>query len=241
MKRTLVVLAVLVCVAFFLVGCSGQKAEKEYKRILDAELHGGEPNALITQYQALISQYPDTSSATRAQERLIALKTKIENDAKAAQLKAQQEERVRSRKAEQEQKERELKGEQEEKERKLKAEQLEKESIQKHKDREVLEEEVKRQAPLLGEEMALATKKAALKLHADTDVTEMTLYGEPKSSEDWEKKIWTVSQTYIVKLKGRLLGLSTYSEIIECRGEIRLNEVTKQFERTVSAKPAATK
>jgi len=220
MKRALVSLSVFACLCFLLGGCSEQKAEKDYKRILDAELAGGEPKTLIPQYQALIDQYPDAASATRARERLIALKTRVENDAKAAQLKA----------------------EQEEKERKLKAEQEEKERLQKQKERETLEAEVKRQAKLLGEEMLNAVKKAALRIHNNTEITEITPYGETKGSEDWENKVWVANQTYTVRLRGTaLLDTSTYSEIIECRGEVRLNEVTKQFERSTNAKPVGKK
>ena len=225
MKQALVLSSVLLSLSLFLCGCSEQKAEKDYKRILDAELTGAEPKTLITQYQSLIDQYPDTGSATRARERVIALKTKIEGDAKAV-----------ARKAEREETERKLKAEQDEKERMLKVEQADNERAQKKKERENLETELKRQMPLLFKEMAKKAMDTALSLHPDTEVTGGTPSGEPKGTEDWDNNVWTVKITQTIRLQGKLLGINKFSEVVESTGVIRLNSVTKQFERTASAK-----
>lgn len=272
MKTILIPLALVLCSVALLTGCSEQKAQKEYERILVAETAGTDQKTLISEYEALIGKSPETSSAAKARERVDALKTKLENDAKAAQIQAEKE------RAEKEYKrilDAELAGgdakaliseyqklidqhpdapaatgarerllvlktkiENEAKVAQLKAEQEERERIQNQKEREALEAEVKRQKELLVLEMTTAVTKAALKLRIDTKVEKLAPYGEAKTTDDFDRRIWTLGQVYMVSLRGTLLGLSTYSEIIECTGEIRLNEVTKQFERTVNAKPA---
>lgn len=171
-------------------------AEKEYRKILDEELAGMRPTEAVERYQGFLNQFGDSKAATPARERLLALRTKIEGEEKAAKLATEQ----------------------------------------KAKEREFLNVELEKQAKLLREDMERAAIEKAMGIRPNTEATEIKATGTMTGTEDYENQVWTARQTYIVRLRGTILGLSTYSELIEVHGEIRINAVTKQFERTVSAK-----
>lgn len=205
MKRPAVLLSVVVCLVVFLGGCSGREAEAEYKRLLDAELSGGEPKALVAQYEGLVNRYPDTDWATRARERLVALKAKLTADAEAAQRKAEQEAR---------------------------------EKVEREREHQALKAEVERQTAVVFDEMKKTAVQRALGIHPNTAVERIAAYGEPKKTDDWERKVWAADVAFLIQLRGTLLGIDTFSEVIEAHGEVRLNEVTRQFERSTSVRVA---
>lgn len=211
-----------------LFGCGEQKAEKEYTQILDKEMAGGDPKMFIDQYQAFVSKYPDTKAATRARERLVALKSKVEEEVKQAQLKAEQEERQRQAKAEQAENERLAKVEQAEKERQAKAEQEAKERLEQERVQQAYEAERQRQLTLLQTEMADAAKAKASDAHPNRIFVEILPYRDGKIINGDDGKSWTVQQSYQIRQKGTILGTS-YSMIIDCTGVLVYDSYNKHF------------
>jgi outer membrane protein assembly factor BamD (BamD/ComL family) len=70
MKRFLVVLAALVCLA--LSGCSDRRAEQIFETAQFEELQKNHPHALKL-YREIISKYPNSEYAKRAEQRISAL------------------------------------------------------------------------------------------------------------------------------------------------------------------------
>jgi PBP1b-binding outer membrane lipoprotein LpoB len=260
MKTAFKILIVFGISAQLFVGCSERNAEQEFKRIQDKETSGGDAQKMVEQYQAMVGKYAETKAANLAKERIAALQAKIKEGERQllgekeyktildAELAGGQATNLVERyqnfiknyddtKSATSARERLValrnKIENEERAAKAKAE-------QEAKEREALDAELKRQVELLAKEMSDAAAGKALSLHADTEVTDIKPCGKPAGTEDYEKQVWTADITFTVRLRGTILGISTYSEIIETHGEIRINSVTKQFERTVTAKTTGT-
>ena len=80
----------LACVlaVVLLAGCSERNAQQEYASILDREMSGDDPATLTKQYKDLISRYGETETASRAKERLIALRDRVQEQQAREELKA---------------------------------------------------------------------------------------------------------------------------------------------------------